>query len=107
MKLKKNTSTIAYNVYDLLNPHLQNVEIITTENMRIKGQFVTFKVVENSKGYQVYPSEKFCFLPIKNKQEFWDLYKKNNGVFNEIPTYIRLFGLNEMKKIIIEPILIS
>ncbi len=105
MKTKTQIST-PYNVYDLSNPHLQNVEIVTIENIKVKGQFVKFKVIENSSGYIIYPSEKFCFLPSKNKQEFWDSYKINNGVFNEQPVYIKMLGLNEIKKIIIKPMII-
>lgn len=103
----KNTILSAYNVYDLSNPHLQNGEIITNENNNIKGQFVKFKVTENKNGYKIYPSEKFCFLPLENKKEFLDAYKINNGVFNEVPAYIKILGLNEIKKIIIKPVLIT
>lgn len=107
MKTKTAISSI-YNVYDLSNSHFQNIEIITSENKSMKGQFVKFKVVtENRQGYQMYPSEQFCFLPLENKKEFWDAYKINNGVFNELPAYIKEMGLDDIKKIIIEPMLIS
>lgn len=103
----KNYISITYNVYDLSNSHLQNAEIITDQNISIKGQFVKFKVVENNYGYKIYPSEKFCFLPIEYQKEFWNAYKINKGIFNELPEYIKVLGLNEIKKIIIEPELIS
>lgn len=106
MKTKSKISS-TYKIYDLSNSHLQNVEIITHENIKIKGQFVKFKVIENITGYKIYPSEKFCFLPTAHQKEFWNIYKINKGVFDEFPTYIKLFGLNELKKIIIKPILIS
>lgn len=107
MKTKKIISSV-YNVYDLSNSHFQNAEIITEENKSIKGQFVKFKVAtENGKGYQLYPSEQFCFLPLENKKEFWDAFTINNGVFNERPAYIKEIGLDKIKKIIIEPLLIS
>lgn len=95
-----------YDVYDLSNSHFQNAKIVTEENIKIKGQFVKFKVIENIVGLKIYPSEKFCFLPSENKNEFWDAYKINNGVFEELPPYIQLLGLNEIKKIIIKPTLI-
>lgn len=105
---KKNITPSSYQVYDLSDSHFQNAEIITEENKSIKGQFVKFKVVtENKRGYQMYPSEKFCFLPLENKKEFWDTCQINNGVFNELPAYIKEMGLDDIKKIIIEPLLIS
>lgn len=105
MRAKEKISV--YNVYDLSDSHFQNVELITTENRSIKGQFVKFRVLtENRKGYQLYPSEKFCFLPLENKKEFWDAYKMNRGIFNELPLYIKELGLDDIKKIIIEPIMI-
>ncbi|MBI2279461.1 MAG: hypothetical protein HYU68_02055 [Bacteroidetes bacterium] len=106
MKTKSNISS-TYKIYDLSNPHLQNAEIITHENVKIKGQFVKFKVVENIIGFKIYPSEKFCFLPTEHQKEFWNTFKMNRGVFNELPEYIKLFGLNELKKIIIHPSVIG
>lgn len=96
----------SYNVYDLSNSHFQNAEIITNANVKLKGQFVKFRVTENKYGYLIYPSEKICFLPIENKKEFWDAYKLNKGQFDELPSYIKLLGLNEIKKINIKPLLI-
>lgn len=94
-----------YHIYDLSSPHFKNTEIITDENKTIKGQFVSFKVAENGSGYKIYPSEKLCFLPAENKNEFWDTYKKGNGIFSELPVYIWELGLDDIKKIIIEPLL--
>lgn len=104
---KKSILPANYQVYDLSNPHLKNAEIITIRNESIKGQFVKFKVKENRSGYKIYPSEKLCFLPRENAKEFWDTYKMNNGIFNELPMYIKELGLDAIKKIIIEPVLIN
>jgi hypothetical protein len=98
--------TTSYNVYDLSNSHFQNAEIVTSDNIKIKGQFVRFRVTENIIGVKIYPSEKYCFLPIDYKKEFWDTFKLNDGQFNEFPPYIKIVGLNEIKKIIIKPTLI-
>ena len=107
MKTKKKKIILTnYHIYDLSSPHFENAEIITDENKSIKGQFVNFKVAENGRGYKIYPSEKLCFLPAERKKEFWDSYQKNNGIFSELPAYIRELGLDDIKKIIIEPILI-
>lgn len=103
---RKNASVTDYQVYDLANPHFQNAEIVTGDNKNSKGQFVKFQVIENNRGFKDYPSEKFCFLPVENKKEFWDDYKINNGVFDELPIYIKELGLDDIKKIIIEPLLI-
>lgn len=105
--MKKNKTLAPYKVSDLSNSHFQNVEIHTLHEGVLKGQFVEFKVVENNRGYKIYPSEKLCFLPLENKRTFWDAYKINKGVFNELPDYIIEIGLDDIKKIIIEPVLIS
>lgn len=104
--MKKDKTLHAYKVSDLSNPHFENVEIHTVHKGILKGQFVEFKVIENNNGYKIYPSEKLCFLPIENRKEFWDSYKINGRVFNELPTYIKELGLDDIKKIIIEPVLI-
>lgn len=103
----KNIISALYGIYDLSNPHFQNAEIITRENKNIKGQFVRFKIAENHNKYILYPSEKYCFLPEDNKKEFWNACQLNNGVFGEKPAYIIELGLNDIKKIIIVPVLIS
>ena len=102
-----NKTVSAYNVYDLSNPHFQNAEIFTKDNKSIKGEFVNFKVLENSNNkYKIYPSEKLCFLPIEKRNEFWNSYNTGNGVFKKLPSYIKEFGLNDIQKIIIEPLLV-
>jgi len=98
-------TTATFPLYDLTNPHLQNVQVITRDNKIIKGQFVQLKVVEDEIEY-LYPSEKYCFLPVKNQKEFWAAYNLNNGEFKELPEYLLHFGLDEMTRIIIEPVLI-
>lgn len=103
----KNIISALYQIYDLSNPHFHNAEIITIKGKNINGQFVKFKVWENRNGHKIYPSEKFCFLPLENKKEFWDVYKINNGIFIELPAYVKELGFDDIKKIIIEPILIS
>lgn len=105
MKTKKATIPL-YDVDDLTNPHFRNAEIIMHNEQIIKGQFVKFKVPENGKGFKLYPSEKLCFLPEENGKEFRDQYELNNGIFRERPAYIIELGLDEIKKITIEPILI-
>ena len=99
MKSKLNS----YPLYDLSNIHFQNMEITTKENKIMKGQFVQFKVVEGVSEY-LYPSEKFCFVPIENKFEFWTAYKANNGEFKELPKYILQLDLVDVTKINIEPL---
>ncbi len=59
----KNKISSSYKICDLSNSHLQNAQIITHENIKITGQFVKFKVIENITGFKIYPSEKLCFLP--------------------------------------------
>lgn len=103
----KNDKTLpAYKVSDLSNPHFRTAEIHTIHEGILKGEFVEFKVIENNTGYKIFPSEKLCFLPKENKIEFWNTYKINNGIFNELPPYIKEMGLDDIKKIIIEPVLI-
>lgn len=94
-----------YPIYNLSNPHFQDVEIMTSGNKILKGQFVQFKVVKGNVEY-LYPSEKYCFLPEDKQHVFWDNYILNNGEFSEFPSYIKKLGLNEIKKIIISPLLV-
>lgn len=106
--MKKNNAILpSYKISDLSNPHFRNIEIHTVHEGILKGEFVEFKVLENNTGYKIYPSEKLCFLPIENKTEFWNAYKINNGIFNELPLCIKEMGLDDIKKIIIEPVLIQ
>ncbi|MEO6302603.1 MAG: hypothetical protein ABIP51_05485 [Bacteroidia bacterium] len=94
-----------YPIYNLSNSHFQNVELVTTKSISLKGQFVQFKVVEDNIEY-IYPSEKYCFLPNENKHQFWKLFNSKKGEFKELPNYIIQLDLTEIKKIIIEPILV-
>jgi hypothetical protein len=105
MKGKSAISSL-YGIYDLSNPHFRDTEVITSENKAIKGQFVKFKVAQSGNRYISYPSEKYCFLPEKHKEEFWNIYQSDNGVFPEMPEYIKEFGLNDIKKIIILPVVL-
>jgi hypothetical protein len=100
----KRTQT-AYQIYNLANPHFQDVEILTSDNKILKGQFVQFMVVKGIAEY-VYPSEKYCFLPEEKRNVFWDNFIINNGEFSEFPSYIRKLGLNDIKKITITPLLV-
>lgn len=105
--MKKKTAILSeYRIYEMSNPHFQNAEIITGANKAVKGQFVRFKVIEDGLGYKEYPSEKFCFLPASHKKEFWDTYQAHDGIFEYKPDYIMELGLDEIRKIIIEPELI-
>ena len=94
-----------YQIYNLANPHFNNVEILTDKNNIIKGQFVQFKVLKGNVEY-IYPADKYCFLPVEKQEEFWTQIKITNGEFKEFPTYILKFGLDDMKKISITPILV-
>lgn len=93
-----------YPIYNLSNSHFKQVEIITTKNVSLKGQFVQFKVAEDNIQY-IYPSEQFCFLLVANNKEFWETFNTKNGAFNEFPTYIIQLHISEITKIIIEPLL--
>jgi tellurite resistance-related uncharacterized protein len=98
-------STPRYPIYNLANPHFNNVEIVTDKNKIINGQFVQFKVLKGDVEY-IYPADKYCFLPVEKQEEFWNQVKINNGEFKEFPKYILKFGLDDMKKISITPILV-
>ncbi len=92
-----------FQIYSLSNPHFQRVELSTKNNGLLKGQFVQFKVVKGDLEY-LYPAEKFCFLPEDKKIIFWKNYNLNNGEFKTFPDYIKLFGLNDILEICIEPL---
>ena len=94
---------ITYHIYELSNPHFQHVEILTDKDETLHGQFVEFKVVKDKIEY-LYPSEKFCFLPDEFKNSFWEMHKSNKGEFTDLPSYIKLFGLNVIKKLVILPV---
>lgn len=102
----KRISASVYDVNDLANPHFRNAEIITLTGEKIKGQFVKFKVPEGLRGYKLYPSEKLCFLPEENKKQFWHQHALKDGIFEELPAYIRELGLDEIAKIMIVPALV-
>lgn len=107
MKKEKEISSGTYHAYDLSSPHFQHTEIVTKNNISIQGQFVRFKVTENSKGFRIYPSEKLCFLPFAHKKKFWRDYEQNNGEFSQFPPFVQEFGLDEIRQIIISPVLIA
>lgn len=94
-----------YPIYSLSNPHFQNVEIVTDKNKILKGQFVEFKVVKGKVEY-LYPADKYCFLPKEKQTIFWEKFNSNKGEFKEFPDYILKFGLDDMIKISIEPVLV-
>jgi hypothetical protein len=98
-------TTTPYMIYSLSNPHFQDVEIVTSEGKSLKGQFVQFKVLKGITEH-IYPAEKYCFLPKEKRNLFWDNYILYNGEFNEFPNYIKLLGLNDIKKITIMPLLV-
>jgi len=102
----ENNLVKTWQVHDLANPHFQQAEIITVDGTRIKGSFVSFRVNQNGEGDRIYPSEKLCFLPLENKKDFWEAYKANQGVFDELPAYIMEMSLDQVKRIILEPVLI-
>jgi hypothetical protein len=91
--------------YNLANPHFSTTEIITDQNIKMRGQFVQFKVMKGDLQY-LYPSEKYCFLPAEFKKQFWRDYELNNGLFTEFPKYVMQFNLLQLKKICIEPSMI-
>lgn len=98
-------TTDTYPIYELSNPHFRSTTIRTTNGQLLSGQFVQFKVVKGDVEY-LYPSEKYCFLPEQNSDEFWNAYYKNNGEFRDFPAYIKLLSLSDIKKIVIEPALV-
>lgn len=98
-------ASAAYTIYSLSNHHFQNVEILTSENKLLRGQFVQFKVVKGIAEY-IYPSEKYCFLPEEKRKTFWRNYTLHDGIFSEFPDYIQLLGLNDIKTITITPLLV-
>jgi hypothetical protein len=97
--------TSIYYIYNLSNPHFQNVEVHTMTNKIMKGQFVQFKVVEEMIEY-IYPSEKYCFLPEEKRSIFLNAVNLNNGEFKEFPCYIEQLSLNDIAKISIQPMLV-
>lgn len=94
-----------YSLYDLSNPHFCNVTLLTNDNKVLEGQFVQFKVVKDKNFEFLYPAEKYCFLPENHRAEFWSHHNLNNGEFNDIPSYILQFGLNDLRSICIKPLL--
>jgi hypothetical protein len=98
-------ASTAYTIYSLSNHHFQNVQVLTTGNEVLRGQFVQFKVLKGVTEY-VYPSEKYCFLPEEKRKLFWRDYTLHDGTFSEFPNYIKLLGLNDIKTITITPLLV-
>jgi hypothetical protein len=92
-----------FHLYSLSNPHFERIEITTNNNSILKGQFVEFKVVNDDIEF-LYPSEKLCFLPEEKKKLFWNDFTINKGEFSVFPSYIKLYGLNDILKICIEPL---
>lgn len=103
--MKSTLST--YSLYDLSNPHFSRVTLLTADNKEIKGQFVQFKVVKDSNFEYLYPSEKYCFLPEENRETFWEVHNNTNGEFNDFPKYVLQLGLNDIKQIRIEPLIVA
>ncbi|MGZ4043521.1 MAG: hypothetical protein ACXVDW_20265 [Bacteroidia bacterium] len=100
-----NTKLANYPIYDLSGDHLRHVELIMNDNSVLKGRFVQFRVEEGKVQY-LYPAEKYCFLPEEFAKEYESLFSLNKGVFKCVPKYIRQIGLDQLKKIIIEPVLV-
>ncbi|PBQ30542.1 hypothetical protein CNR22_01740 [Sphingobacteriaceae bacterium] len=95
-----------YSLYDLSNPHFSKVTLYTKDNKELKGQFVQFKVVKDSQFEYLYPAEKYCFLPEEKQEAFWAIHNKSNGEFTEFPASILQFGLDDIARISIEPLLV-
>lgn len=98
------TQTANY-LYDLSNPHFENTEITLTDGKKLKGQFVQFKILKGSVEY-LYPSEKYCFVPEDQKKTFWREHEKNEGAFQEIPSYVIQLSMAHIKEINILPVLV-
>lgn len=101
----KKATLLTNQTYDLSNPHFRQMEIITNKNEKLKGQFVRFSVRLGEYDC-LYPAEKLCFLPEKHRKEFDDAVKINGGQFEKFPPYVKQFGLNEIKQILIVPVLV-
>jgi len=95
-----------YSLYDLSNPHFSKVTLYTKDNKELKGQFVQFKIVKDNSFEYLYPSEKYCFLPEEKQEIFWAIHDQNNGEFKDLPAYILQLGLDDIKRISIEPLLV-
>jgi len=100
-----NTKLASYPIYDLSGDHLRRVELIMNDNSVLKGKFVQFRVEEGNVQY-LYPAEKYCFLPEQFTKEYELQFGLNKGVFKCVPKYVLQIGLDQLKKIIIEPALI-
>jgi hypothetical protein len=96
-----------YPIYDLSNPHFRKITLLTIDDRELKGRFVQFKVVKDSKFEYLYPSEKYCFLPEDKQEIFWATHNSSNGEFKDFPTYILQMGLDDIKRITIEPLLVA
>ncbi|WP_317897665.1 hypothetical protein [Aurantibacillus circumpalustris] len=103
--MKSTLST--YSLYDLSNPHFSRVTLFTSDNKKLRGQFVQFKVVKDSNFEYLYPAEKYCFLLEENREAFWSVHNSSNGEFNDFPKYVLQLGLDDIKQILIEPLLVA
>ena len=92
-------------LYDLSNIHFENCTLLMKDGKQHKGKFVRL-MVKTEGGYQIYPSEKFCFLPQDKFNEFKQLQDNRNQLMDYLPDYILQLDLTKIKKIVIEPSLI-
>ncbi|MFN6037581.1 MAG: hypothetical protein ACK452_03865, partial [Bacteroidota bacterium] len=79
--------------------------LVKRDGTQIFGKFIRLKV-KTEGGYQIYPSEKFCFLPNDKFNEFNKLLNIKDQTLDYLPDYILQLDLTEIRKIIIEPSLI-
>jgi len=93
-------------LYDLSNSHFEQTEILTLENKTLKGQFVQFKVGKG-KFDNLYPAEKYCFLPQEHAQRFKKECIENNGEFPVFPDYVMQISMRHIKEIKIMPALVT
>jgi hypothetical protein len=96
------STLLTYSLYELSNPHFQDVEVIQKDGKRFRGQFVQFRVVHDVTQH-LYPAEKYCFLPESKKETFFSQFEKTNGEFSEFPHYVLQLGLHEIVSILIKP----
>lgn len=99
-----NPNNRIFPLYKLSNEKFRHVQITTTKNQILNGQFVAFEVI-NGITKKSFPIDAYCFLPAIAAQEYWKIYNSLNGMFNEFPKQVVLFKPNEIVKIVIDPVL--